>query len=419
MTLLAAKNLRVRFPGANGALEALRGVSFSVAAGERLGIVGESGAGKSLAAAALLNLPPVSGEICGGEVLFEGRDLLTLPAEELRAVRGRRIAMIFQDPMTTLNPVLSIGRQLEECLEAHGIARGDKARETAVARLREVSIPSPEERMEAYPHELSGGMRQRVVIAAALICNPSLIVADEPTTALDVTIQADIMALLARLCESRRMALVLITHDLSLVAQMTGSILVMYSGLAVERGATAEVIARPHHPYTRGLLACLRRRGGGRFYQIPGNMPPLGAIPNGCAFHPRCRYAQEICRNNPPPPEIENGAGRGAACHFTAEIAAKEKEFTADETERQSASEIAEKDADVKTASEVSATETGFATAANIAAVKTDSKTAAQKTDFQTAVKSETGGGDSKTDSNITAKDNAAAESFSAKLTDA
>lgn len=298
-------------------MPALHGVSFSLSAGERLGVVGESGAGKSLAAAAVLNLIPSPGEITGGEVWFEGRDILSLSPSQMRAVRGRRIAMIFQDPLTTLNPVMTIGRQLTECLRAHKIADGDEARRIAVARLREVSIPSAEERMDAYPHELSGGMRQRVVIAAALICNPALIVADEPTTALDVTIQAEIMALLAALCESRGMALILISHDLGLVSQITDNILVMYAGRIVERGATTEVVSRPRHPYTRGLLASLTARAaGGRFYQIPGNMPSLDAVPEGCAFHPRCSFAKEICRAETPREEDR------VACHFTAAIAA-------------------------------------------------------------------------------------------------
>ena len=315
--LLSAENLRVDFLRRRGSLSALRDVSFSLSAGDRLGIVGESGAGKSLAAAALLNLIPPPGEIAKGKVVFEGRDLLSLSSAELREVRGRRIAMIFQDPLTTLNPVLTIGKQLTECLQAHGIASGVDAKRIAIARLREVSIPSPEERMRAYPHELSGGMRQRVVIAAALICDPSLIVADEPTTALDVTTQADIMSLLAALCESRGMALILISHDLGLVSQITDDILVMYAGKVAERGKTAEVIAKPRHPYTRGLLSSLtRREAGGRFYQIPGNMPPLDAIPRGCAFHPRCEFAKERCRAESPPEQ------NGVACYFASEIAA-------------------------------------------------------------------------------------------------
>ena len=333
MTLLRADNLQLEFPRRGGALRALRGVSFSLAAGERLGIVGESGAGKSLAAAALLNLVAEPGKVCGGEVWFDNRDLLKLSPDEIRQVRGRKIAMIFQDPMTALNPVLTVGRQLTECLEAHGLASGKKAEEIAEARLREASIPSPRERLAAYPHELSGGMRQRAAIAAALIAEPEIIIADEPTTALDVTIQADMMALLARLCARRGMALILITHDLSLVSQMTDNILVMYAGLIVERGATADVIARPRHPYTRGLLASLTERGGGRFYQIPGNMPPLTAIPSGCAFHPRCQYAKEVCEKNIPPLSDNSNS---AACHFADEIASEEMKAESAESKSES-----------------------------------------------------------------------------------
>lgn len=320
--LLEVENLRVEFPRADGALQALRGVSFGLAAGERLGIVGESGAGKSLAALAAMNLIPPPGRIASGAVRFEGRDLLKISAEDMREVRGRRIAMIFQDPMTTLNPVMTVGRQLAECLEAHGLARGADARQIALERLREVSIPAPESRLDAYPHELSGGMRQRVVIAAALIAEPALIVADEPTTALDVTIQADIMALLAELCQSRGMALILISHDLALVSQVTDRVVVMYSGLVAEEGVTADMVSKPRHPYTRGLLASLTRRGGGRFYQIPGSMPPLSALPSGCAFHPRCEHASSRCHEEIP--SLDSLDGRSVACHHAREIALAE-----------------------------------------------------------------------------------------------
>ena len=324
--LLRVSDLRLEFPpaAAGAALTALRGVSFSLAAGERLGVVGESGAGKSLLAYSLINLPPPPSRLTGGGVFFENDNLLTLPPARLRRVRGRRIAMIFQDPMTTLNPVLTIGTQLRESLEAHGIAAGDAARRQAEERLREVAIPSPAQRMRAYPHELSGGMRQRVVIAAALITEPALIIADEPTTALDVTTQAEIMALLTALCRRRGMSLILITHDLSLLAQTTDSIMVMYSGLVAERGDTGAVTRAPRHPYTRGLLASLgARAAGGRFYQIPGNMPPLSAVPGGCPFHPRCRHAQPHCADELPPLlPVESPAA--VACHYAADIAAAE-----------------------------------------------------------------------------------------------
>lgn len=323
MTLLRAADLHLEFRLQHGALAALRGVSLTLAAGERLGIVGESGAGKSLVANALINLIAPPGYITSGEVWFDKQNLLALPAAKIRTIRGRHIAMIFQDPMSTLNPVLTIGRQLVETLQAHRLAKGEQAHQMAVARLREVSIPSPESRMRAYPHELSGGMRQRVAIATALITEPAVIIADEPTTALDVTTQADIMALLAALCQNRKLALILITHDLSLISQMTDNLLVMYSGLVIEQGPTAQVIARPAHPYTRGLLAALsERRAGGRFYQIPGNMPPLANIPSGCAFHPRCQHAQAACAARIPP--LRTTDNHAVACHFAAEIAARE-----------------------------------------------------------------------------------------------
>lgn len=281
---------------------ALREVSFAINRGERLGIVGESGAGKSLLALSLLRLLPPAAKVCGGNIMFDGADILTLSPKQLRHVRGGRMAMIFQDPMTTLNPVLTIGEQLAEC--ARGCSN-KQAQELAIRRLREVAMPAAESRMRAYPHELSGGMRQRVVIAAALISEPDIIIADEPTTALDVTIQAEIMALLAGLCQRRKMALILITHDLSLASQMTDRLMVMYAGAAVECGKTTDVINNPQHPYTRGLLAALPENhndggGGKKFNQIPGRMPPLSDIPRGCAFHPRCGIADNNCKIQTP-----------------------------------------------------------------------------------------------------------------------
>ena len=321
MPLLEVDNLHLEFAARGGALPALRGVSFALEAGERLGIVGESGAGKSLAAFAILNLIAAPGRITAGEVRFEGRDLLRLSPAALRRVRGGRIAMIFQDPMTTLNPVLTVGAQMIETLRAHADVGEAEARAAALARLREVAIPRPEARLRAYPHELSGGMRQRVVIAIALLTSPALIIADEPTTALDVTIQAEIMALLARLSAARKTALILITHDLGLVAQNTDRAAVMYAGKIVECGDTALVTAAPRHPYTRGLIEALpqERPGSRRFVQIPGAMPSLAATPSGCAFHPRCKRAQEVCRRDPPPP-LSPVDGVLAACHFAGEI---------------------------------------------------------------------------------------------------
>ena len=315
--LQEVRNLRVEFPTRRGALAALRGVSFSLGAGEALGIVGESGAGKSLVAFSLLNLLAPPGRIVGGEILFEGRDLLKLPPEEIRQVRGARMAMIFQDPMTTLNPVLTIGEQLAECLVAHRGASMREARKAAEARLREVAIPDPAARMDCYPHELSGGMRQRAVIAAALMTAPALLVADEPTTALDVTSQAEIMALLARLRKARNMALILISHDLALVSQSADQALVMYAGKIAERAPVAGLVSRPLHPYSRGLLDALPDNAApdGRFRQIPGAMPALSAVPAGCAFHPRCARAGPVCRAETPPMR-PRGPGREVACHF-------------------------------------------------------------------------------------------------------
>lgn len=322
--LLTVSNLQMTLTLADGAvLPALRAISFSLARSERLGVVGESGAGKSLLAQAIINLPPAAATIPAGEVWFGGNNLLGITDEALRQIRGRRIATIFQDPMTTLNPVLTIGEQLTEALDAHGIAerKSKDARERAIARLREVAIPEAAERFYAYPHELSGGMRQRVVIAAALITEPALIIADEPTTALDVTTQAEIMALLTALCQKRQMGLILITHDLSLLSQTTDSIMVMYAGRVVEYGATAQVTRAARHPYTRGLLAALQNHDArGRFYQIPGNMPPLSAIPPGCAFHPRCTYARDACKQTPPPLQSNNTALSATACYRSDEI---------------------------------------------------------------------------------------------------
>ena len=315
--LLEVRDLHVEFPTRRGTLAALRGVSFSLGAGEALGIVGESGAGKSLVAFSLLNLLAPPGRVARGEILFEGRDVLTLPPDELRKIRGARMAMIFQDPMTTLNPVLTIGEQLAECLVAHRGASMREARKAAAERLREVAIPDPVERMDCYPHELSGGMRQRVVIAAALMTEPALVVADEPTTALDVTIQAEIMALLARLRRARNMALILISHDLALVSQAVDEALVMYAGKIAERAPVADLVSRPLHPYSRGLLNALpdNADADGRFRQIPGSMPALSAVPSGCAFHPRCFRAEPVCGENIPPTRARAG-GREVACHF-------------------------------------------------------------------------------------------------------
>ena len=321
MALLEVRDLKVTFPTRHKALHALRGVNLSLEKGERLGVVGESGAGKSMAAFAILNLIAAPGRITGGEVWFEGRDLTRLPRHELRRIRGNRIAMIFQDPMMTLNPVLSIATQMVETLKAHQQITDREARRLAIDKLREVAIPSPETRIDAYPHELSGGLRQRVVIAIALLSNPAIIVADEPTTALDVTIQAEIMDLMLRLCRDHEVGLILITHDLAVVAQVTQRILVMYAGQVIESGPTRKIIEAARHPYTRGLIAALpqKNRPGSQLNQIPGSMPTLDAIPAGCPFHPRCGYATDLCtREVPALRHLDDG--HHAACLRAEEI---------------------------------------------------------------------------------------------------
>ena len=318
MALLEVKGLEVRFPMRQGELTALRDVSFSLDKGERLGIVGESGAGKSVAAFAILNLISRPGYISNGEIIFEGSDLAKMNDRQLRSIRGNRINMIFQDPMMTLNPVLTIGTQMIECLRTHMNMSAGQAREKAIDKLRQVQIPSPEERIDQYPHELSGGMRQRVVIAIALLTDPSVIIADEPTTALDVTIQAEIMELLLALCENSDVALMLITHDLGVVSQVTQRTVVMYAGRVVEEGPTRQIIENARHPYTHGLIAALpeRTNPGMRLNQIPGVMPSLAAIPPGCSFHPRCEHVMDVCRSELPGYVMDGGFR--VACHWVA-----------------------------------------------------------------------------------------------------
>jgi len=297
MALLEVRDLEVSFPAGRGEALALRGVDLSLDAGERLGIVGESGAGKSMLGFAILDLIAEPGRISAGSVHVDGENLLDIPRERLRRIRGNRISMIFQDPMMTLNPVLTIATQMVEVLEAHGIASGSAARRRAREMLEAVQIPSAAARLDAYPHELSGGLRQRVVIAIALIAEPEIIIADEPTTALDVTIQAEIMALLLRLCRETGVGLILITHDLGVVAEVTERLIIMYAGRVVETGPTGEIIAAPRHPYTAGLLGALPQRAGrgNRLAQIPGSMPGIADLPPGCAFAPRCPRAIAGC----------------------------------------------------------------------------------------------------------------------------
>jgi peptide/nickel transport system ATP-binding protein len=320
MSLLEVKNLHVEFPTRRGVLKALHNVNFTLDKGERLGIVGESGAGKSLAAFAILNLLSKPGRIAQGEILFEGRDLSKLNEQELRSIRGNRISMIFQDPMMTLNPVLTIGTQMIETLQAHRNISKKEARLIAIDRLNEVRIPSAEERLESYPHELSGGMRQRVVIAIALLTEPAVIIADEPTTALDVTIQAEIMSLMLDLCKMHNVGLILITHDLAVVSQVTQQIIVMYAGRVAEKGKTREVIQNPRHPYTKGLMSALPQQNcaGERLYQIPGSMPTLDSMPQGCAFNPRCEFVGERCYQSVP--DLQNLNGHLVRCYKAQEL---------------------------------------------------------------------------------------------------
>ena len=316
MTLLSIENLEVEFPLRTGTVTAIRDVSFKLDRGERIGIVGESGAGKSITAFAILNLVSKPGYISGGRIMFEDCCLTEADESTVQNIRGNRISMIFQDPMMTLNPVLSIETQMVETILAHQSMSRAKAKEIAIEKLKAVQIPSPEKRLKQYPHELSGGMRQRIVIAIALLTGPQLIIADEPTTALDVTIQAEILELLLSLCREFRVGLILITHDLGVVSEVTQRTLVMYAGTVIEQGETAKVIRNPRHPYTWGLLRALPEMTspGQKLNQIPGFMPTLQDVPSGCLFHNRCEFVQDICRNNKP--ELSDVGQQLVACHF-------------------------------------------------------------------------------------------------------
>ncbi len=316
-SLLEVKDLEVKFALRAGELTAIDGVSFSLEKGQRLGLVGESGAGKSVTGFAIIKLISKPGYISGGKILFDGRDLASLSAEEMREIRGNRISMIFQDPMMTLNPVLTVGTQMTETLHAHRGIGKKQAESIALEKLQKVQIPSPEKRLRQYPHELSGGMRQRIVIAIALLTDPALIIADEPTTALDVTIQAEIMDLLLALCRAEGMGLILITHDLGVVSQVTERIAVMYAGKIVEKGPTGAISADPKHPYTQGLIKALpgSMQPRSRLNQIPGMMPTLMSIPKGCAFHPRCELREPICSEIEPPLLPLKAPDRMVACH--------------------------------------------------------------------------------------------------------
>ncbi len=308
--LLSVRNLSVAF----GRSKVVEDVSFDLGAGEILGVVGESGSGKSITALSILRLVPAPGRVAGS-ISFAGADLMALPEPEMRAIRGRDIAMIFQEPMTSLNPVFTCGDQVMEALIHHrGLDRAG-ARAEALKLLKLVEIPSAERRLDDYPHQLSGGMRQRVMIAMALACRPKLLLADEPTTALDATIQAQILDLLRGLQRELGMAVVLITHDLGVVSEVAHRVLVMYAGKVVETAPSDAIFARPFHPYTEGLLASIPRLEGpiSRLDAIPGQVPPPDAMPAGCRFAPRCRYAAEPCRAASPP-LAPRGPDRAAAC---------------------------------------------------------------------------------------------------------
>lgn len=302
MSLLSVNHLNVVFRQRHQDLQALFDVSFSVSRGERLAIVGESGAGKSILGYSLVNLLSKPGVIDSGSVKFDGRELTMLTARQWQEIRGKKIAMIFQDPMITLNPVLSVGDQMVEAIRSHTRINYNDAKKLAIEKLAHVRISSPAQRFEQYPHELSGGMRQRVIIAIVLLLQPEIIIADEPTTALDVTIQAGILQLLKQVCEDNGVALILITHDFGVVSRIAERTIVMYAGRIVEQGPTLEIINDPQHPYTQGLLNALPQMAlpGQRLNQIQGNMPALNNHPSGCAFHPRCPYATDKCRENTP-----------------------------------------------------------------------------------------------------------------------
>ncbi|MCA1298345.1 ABC transporter ATP-binding protein [Stappia indica] len=300
--LLSVENLRVEFPTRHGVLTAIDGISFSLREGEVLGVVGESGAGKSLTGAAVIGLLEPPGRIAGGEIRLKGERIDTLSPAALRRVRGKRIGMVFQDPLTSLNPLFTIGDQIIETIMTHLPVSEAEARKRAIALLDEVGIPAAAQRLSAYPHQFSGGMRQRVVIALALCAEPELVIADEPTTALDVSVQAQIIHLLQRICRDHRTAVMLITHDMGVIAETADRVAVMYSGRIAEIGPVRDVIANPRHPYTVGLMGAIPTLSGDqqRLTQIPGAMPRLDAIPSGCAFNPRCAQAFDRCRRERP-----------------------------------------------------------------------------------------------------------------------
>ena len=314
MSLLQVKNLVVEFPHRRGTLRALDHISFDIAPGEILGVVGESGAGKSLTGAAIIGLLEPPGRIAGGEILLEGQRIDQLPFDAMRHIRGRKIGAIFQDPLTSLNPLYTVGRQLTETICAHLPVTEAEARRRAIGLLQDTGIPAAEQRIDHFPHQFSGGMRQRVVIALALAAEPKLIVADEPTTALDVSIQAQIIQLLQRVCKERGAAVMLITHDMGVIAETCDRVAVLYAGRVAEIGPVDEVIHQPAHPYTAGLMASIPDMDSDRerLNQIDGAMPRLNAIPPGCAYNPRCEQRFGRCQQERP--ELMPAGATRAAC---------------------------------------------------------------------------------------------------------
>ncbi len=325
-TILSVKDLKTYFQTEDGLVKAVDGITFDLGKGETLGIVGESGSGKSVTNLSVMRLiqePP--GKIAGGDVVFDGIDVLRLPLDQVRKIRGKRIAMIFQDPMTSLNPFLKISKQLMEVTQLHLGHTKQQAYEHAIKMLKLVGIPDAETRVNEYPHQFSGGMRQRVMIAMALSCDPELLIADEPTTALDVTIQAQILELIKGLKERMGTSVILITHDLGVVAGMTDKIIVMYAGKVFEQAPTRELFATPANPYTKGLLRSVpdpAHEQGKELYQIPGLPPDVAHLPPGCPFQPRCERAEEICTREFPP-FVQINEGHRSLCHFAAEVYAE------------------------------------------------------------------------------------------------
>lgn len=322
-TVLEVTDLATHFLTRAGVVKAVDGVSLSLGRGEVLGLVGESGSGKSVTGYSIMGLVDPPGQIVSGSIKLEGQELVGLEGEELRAIRGKKIAMIFQDPMMTLNPVLRIDTQMIEAIRAHEKVSHKAARDRARQALEKVGIPSAAERLKAYPHQFSGGMRQRVAIATALLNHPAVIIADEPTTALDVTIQSQILAEIQQLCSETGTSLIWITHDLTVVAGLANQVAVMYAGRVVESGAVDPVLDDPLHPYTRGLLGSLPSAAvsGQPLEQIPGSTPSLGRLPPGCAFSPRCRDATEVCREQPPVNQVYEGDRQARCFHPISKVA--------------------------------------------------------------------------------------------------